>query len=384
MNQSLQKQQSDYPHQLNHHTSVLPTREVIPSRQNLISDVQQPKQQQQMQQEFQRPIVSLKQKMQEKEEQKQQRAQKKINNSLSVDRCDECKKAELVTNHVEGTIVCQNCGLVQQQRIIDDSSEWRTFSSETSSGGANPSRVGGRLNPYLSNYGIDTRVTGNNASEIQKWSDRSSLNAKDKLISKGLRAIKDYAQMLNMKEGTINMACDIYKEIEDKEILRGKSVNGKVAGAIYYASRKNNQPRSLKKILATMQVNFKELNSCTKKIRELFPDERVIVKPWQLADQACNKLELGIDVNNAAKHTAEQIYKLEIATGRQPQTIAGVAVFIVSQLSTQKKSLSEIAESLSITEQTIKTAYKEIYEYRTVVIPPYWKHKESVDSLQKP
>jgi transcription initiation factor TFIIIB Brf1 subunit/transcription initiation factor TFIIB len=46
--------------------------------------------------------------------------------------------------------------------------------------------------------------------------------------------------MLNMKEATISMACDIYKEIEDKEILRGKSVNGKVAGAIYYASRRNN------------------------------------------------------------------------------------------------------------------------------------------------
>lgn len=80
--------------------------------------------------------------------------------SHSVDRCDECKSDELVINHVEGTIVCQKCGLVQQSRIIDDSSEWRTFSSETSSNGANPSRVGGKLNPYLSNYGIDTQVKG--------------------------------------------------------------------------------------------------------------------------------------------------------------------------------------------------------------------------------
>ena len=89
--------------------------------------------------------------------------------------------------------MCNGCGLVQQARIIDDSSEWRTFSSESASSGANPSRVGGRLNPYLSNYGIDTKVTGQNASDIQKWADRSSLNAKDKQISKGLRAIKDYA-----------------------------------------------------------------------------------------------------------------------------------------------------------------------------------------------
>lgn len=62
--------------------------------------------------------------------------------------------------------MCQGCGLVQQSRIIDEYSEWRTFSSETQNNGANPSRVGGKLNPYLSNYGIDTQVGGKNASEI--------------------------------------------------------------------------------------------------------------------------------------------------------------------------------------------------------------------------
>jgi len=48
----------------------------------------------------------MKIKIKDKIEKKQEAAQKKINNNLSVDRCDECKKQELVTNHVEGTIVC--------------------------------------------------------------------------------------------------------------------------------------------------------------------------------------------------------------------------------------------------------------------------------------
>jgi len=73
-----------------------------------------------------------------------------------IDQCEECKSKDLVTKQREGTIVCQSCGLVQQSRIIDETSEWRTFSTETSNSGGNPSRVGGRLNPYLSNYGIDT------------------------------------------------------------------------------------------------------------------------------------------------------------------------------------------------------------------------------------
>ena len=61
-----------------------------------------------------------------------------------------------------------------------------------------------------------------------------------------------------------------------------------------------------------------------------------------------------MDVNSAAKHVAKEITRLQIATGRQPQTIAGVALFMVSQLSTEKKSCLEIAQAVNITEQTIK------------------------------
>ena len=267
-----------------------------------------------------------------------------------MENCDECHSIELVINHVEGTIVCSNCGLVQQSRIIDESSEWRTFSSETASGGANPSRVGGKLNPYLSNYGIDTQVKGANASEIQKWSDRSNLSSKDKLITRGLRAIKEYALPLNLKEPTIHKASELYNRIESNGMLKGKSVTAKVAAVIFVASRLQGQPKNIKQILQVTQAKQKELNTCYKKIKELIPDMKITLESWQIAVQASNKLGLPMDVNNAAKHVAEDITRLQIATGRQPQTIAGVALFMVTQLSTEKKTCQEIADAVNITE----------------------------------
>ena len=123
-------------------------------------------------------LVQVKRKA--KEEEKKKTQEQKLEKIYQVDQCDECKKPNLKINHVEGTIVCSDCGLVQQQRIIDDSSEWRSFSSENSAGGANSNRVGGKWNPYLSNYGIDTVVKGTNANEINKYNERSSLTAVDK------------------------------------------------------------------------------------------------------------------------------------------------------------------------------------------------------------
>jgi transcription initiation factor TFIIIB Brf1 subunit/transcription initiation factor TFIIB len=56
--------------------------------------------------------------------------------------------------------VCTACGLVQQSRIIDETSEWRNFGSDHGDGKSNANRVGGRLNPYLSDFGLSTVVKG--------------------------------------------------------------------------------------------------------------------------------------------------------------------------------------------------------------------------------
>lgn len=69
-------------------------------------------------------------------------------------------------NRAEGTLVCTNCGLVSQSRIIDETSEWRNFSNDNGDGPNVQNRVGGRLNPYVSDFGLTTMVRGAGAKEV--------------------------------------------------------------------------------------------------------------------------------------------------------------------------------------------------------------------------
>jgi transcription initiation factor TFIIIB Brf1 subunit/transcription initiation factor TFIIB len=80
------------------------------------------------------------------------------------------------------------------------------------------------------------------------------------------------------------------------------------------------------------QVSHKELSSCYKKVKELLPElkSQVQLDARQIANTAANRLNLPMDVNNAARSVTDAITKLQIATGRQPQTIAGVALFMVT------------------------------------------------------
>jgi transcription initiation factor TFIIIB Brf1 subunit/transcription initiation factor TFIIB len=68
--------------------------------------------------------------------------------------------------------------------------------------------------------------------------------------------------------------------------------------------------------------------------------------------------------------------------GKHPQSIAGAAIYVVSQLSVEKKNFAEIAKAVGVTENTIRLAYKEIYAFRANILPTWWKYKESIDSLK--
>jgi len=59
-----------------------------------------------------------------------------------------------------------------------------------------------------------------------------------------LRAIKDFSQNLNLKEMTIYRANELYKKIVDDKVIKGKSVDSKVAAVIFVASRLENQAKS--------------------------------------------------------------------------------------------------------------------------------------------
>lgn len=131
---------------------------------------------------------------------------------LRKENCEECKKSEFVFNRAEGTIVCTNCGLVQQSRVIDETSEWRNFSNENSGGGQSSlNRVGGKLNPYMSDFGLSTMVKGQGAKEAVLWSQRTAMSAQDKTILKGHSRIKEVAACVNIKEATVDKAMQLYK-----------------------------------------------------------------------------------------------------------------------------------------------------------------------------
>ena len=94
--------------------------------------------------------------------------------------CRDCNKlTEVVFDHSAGDTICSECGLVLEAHSIDETSEWRTFANESND--HDPARVGGPVNPLLSDGGLSTVISKPNGtssgfltSSLGKWRTRGS------------------------------------------------------------------------------------------------------------------------------------------------------------------------------------------------------------------
>ncbi|KAI3909720.1 hypothetical protein MKW98_014137, partial [Papaver atlanticum] len=80
--------------------------------------------------------------------------------------CSDCKSVKaVISDHSTGDTICCDCGLVLEAYLIDEKSEWRTFSDEPANN--DPHRVGDKSNPLLSNIGLTTLISMPKGGEYQ-------------------------------------------------------------------------------------------------------------------------------------------------------------------------------------------------------------------------
>ncbi|MFX1394974.1 MAG: TFIIB-type zinc ribbon-containing protein, partial [Promethearchaeota archaeon] len=79
--------------------------------------------------------------------------------------CLECGNNNLISDDSRGEIICNKCGLVITQRIIDAGPEWRAFSSEEAN---RKVRVGAPTTLTLHDKGLSTMIGWKNKDAFGK------------------------------------------------------------------------------------------------------------------------------------------------------------------------------------------------------------------------
>lgn len=307
--------------------------------------------------------------------------------------CPECKRGtEVVFDHSAGDAVCSECGLVLESHSIDETSEWRTFANE--SGDNDPVRVGGPTNPLLADGGLSTVISKPNgstgdflSSSLGRWQNRGS--NPDRSLIQAFKAIATMSDRLGLVATIKDRANEIYKKVEDQKPLRGRNQDAILAACLYIACRQEDKPRTVKEICSVA-------NGATKK--EIGRAKEFIVK--QLEVEMGQSMEMGTIhagdflrrfcshlgmTNQAVKAAQEAVQKSEeLDIRRSPISIAAAVIYIITQLSDDKKLLKDISLATGVAEGTIRNSYKDLYPYASRLIPSWYAKEEDIRNLSSP
>jgi transcription initiation factor TFIIB len=300
---------------------------------------------------------------------------------VGVRQCPECGSTRLMRDYDCAEIVCMDCGVVIATKLADRGPEWRAFNKEQR---AKRTRVGAPLTFTIHDKGLSTMIDwhdrdiygrklapGQKAQiyRLRKWQRRIRVSdATERNLAFALSEISKIANNLSLPKNILETASVIYRKAVKEHLIRGRSIQGVTAAAIYLSCRQCKLARTLDEIAEASSIDKKEVGRSYRfLVRELgyfIPP----VKPGQYVSKFSNQLTMQGKAEEIAHKILAMARDLRLTSGRGPTGIAAAASYIASVLMGERKTQREIAEIAQVTEVTIRNRYKELVERLLFVV----------------
>jgi len=286
-----------------------------------------------------------------------------------VKRCPECGSVDLTYDSQKGEIICNECGLIVEEKMVDTGQE--------AGGQFDKSEKKGRGGAPISMQKFDKGLTTNvgEVSDIykleagqtrkflrlKKWQERvsTSIERNLRLAMAELRRVSSFLTLPNVVR---DEASRVYNYVLQRGLVRGRSMESVIAACIYAACRSYNIPRTLDEISEASDVERKEIG---RTYRFIVRKLKIKIKPSSPTDyisRFSSILHLSPRTQNQALKILKKAEISELTSGRGPAGIAAAALYVAALMNDEKKTQREVADVAGITEVTIRNRYKELTE----------------------
>ncbi len=288
-------------------------------------------------------------------------------------KCSECGSEHLIRDYERGELVCGDCGVVISEQIIDQGPEWRAFDSAQNEQRA---RTGAPMTMMIHDKGLSTEIgwknkdsygksipTRNRAQmyRLRKWQRRIRVsNATERNLAFALSEMERMSSGIGLPRNVRESAALIYRGAVNKNLIRGRSIEGVVAASIYAACRQCNVPRTLDEISAASRVNRKEIGRTYRFMARELQMKLNPTSPQDYISRFCSELKLSGETQSRTLEILKEADERELISGRGPTGVAAAAIYIASILTGERRTQREVADVAGVTEVTIRNRYKEL------------------------
>ncbi len=290
-------------------------------------------------------------------------------------KCSECGSGKLVRNYERAELVCSGCGFIIHDKIMDMGPEWRAFDQEQRE---RRGRVGAPMTFTIHDKGLSTMIDWRDRDShgkdltpkrraqiyrLRKWQRRIRVSdATERNLAFALSEIDRMSSHLGLPRNVREAAAVIYRRAVEERLIRGRSIEGVAAAALYAACRECKVPRTLDEIADVSRVTKKEIGRSYRFIaRELLIHLRP-TSPTDYIPRFGSELGLSGEVQSKAIELLKEATKKGLTSGRGPTGVAAAAIYIASVLYGERRTQRDVADVARVTEVTVRNRYKELCE----------------------
>lgn len=306
-----------------------------------------------------------------------------------ITKCPECFSEDLVEDCNRGELICQSCGLVINEHIMNIGPEWRAFTKEEKE-----SRVRAGTPVYYSmfNKGLSTVIDRINRDaygrklplstrirmlRLRQWQIRTQTSSStNKNLAQSMTELNRLVDNLHIPFYVKERAALIYRKALDNGLVRGRSAAGVIAAALYAACRIAEIPRTLKEVAFVSGINKeKYIARCYRALLQGLDIRVPLEDPIRCVPKIASKLKIPLKTQRIAIKILLESKRRGIASGKEPMGLAGSVLYIASLLNNEKISQKEISKVANITEVTLRNRNRDLKKVLKINICPYKNHK---------
>ena len=308
-------------------------------------------------------------------------------NAIELECCPECEST-VIDDVQNGERICSGCGVVVAEQMADYGPEAKSSSLEEK---MKLARATGQTTYSQHDLGITTEISistrdfsgksinsevANQMNNLRKWQQRVRVSSpRERRLSNVLATIGETCNVLTLPKNVLETASLIYRNLDGKIDVKGKSVASISAASIFMACKQCYVVRSLEEICASIYTT-KDLKSKTKLAaryyRDMVMELGALSSPVVTMDKYISKIanltKTDVRVERLALEISEKTKDRNFADGKAPNGIAAAYLYVASILLGQNVLQRDVSSVAGVTEVTIRNRCKEILtNYRLCV-----------------
>ena len=280
--------------------------------------------------------------------------------------CSACNNnnGQIVTDTESGEIICRNCGMVMLDNVQDTRAEWRSFSTDevnnTRSRTGMPTSLArhdkglatiiGRANKDASGQVLDAAMR-TTMERLRTWDFRTQINTpNDRNLIQAFSELDRIKDKLGLPDSVIEKTAYIYRKVQERGLVRGRTISSVLAAAAYIACREMGMSRTLDDIADLNNIKHKEL-ARTFRLLVLELDLKVpMIDPMKCVVKVANKAKLSEKTKRQAMNIMHDIIKSGLSAGKDPMGLAGSVIYMSSINTGETITQIDITDAVGITE----------------------------------